>query len=204
MRCIWVVLCLVVSVLCVQFDIPIGALKCISEEYSGGILVKGRYGSPQEAEVTLFVSITDATGTEIHSSNDNQGTFAFTTDGAGGTYMFCFRHNPEPGGRLHYSYNRRVTLEVSSGVDTTDFAKVARDEHLNKMELEALKIQRNLEEVVGDLGYFKRREERHRDTNESTNGRVMWFSLVSMGIIVAIGSWQLLYLRRFFTQKKLI
>jgi len=108
------------------------------------------------------------------------------------------------GGRLHYSYNRRVTLEVSSGVDTTDFAKVARDEHLNKMELEALKIQRNLEEVVGDLGYFKRREERHRDTNESTNGRVMWFSLVSMGIIVAIGSWQLLYLRRFFTQKKLI
>jgi len=118
--------------------------------------------------------------------------------------MFCFRHNPEPGERLHYSYNRRVTLEVSSGVDTTDFAKVAREEHLNKMEVEALKIQRNLEEVVRDLEHFKLREERHRDTNESTNARVTWFSVVSMVVIVAIGSWQLLYLRRFFTQKKLI
>ena len=93
---------------------------------------------------------------------------------------------------MHYSYNRRVTLHVESGVDTTDFAKVAREEHLNKMEIEALKIQRNLEEVVRDLAYFKRREERHRDTNgkypepvtislniemnneiESTNSRVM-------------------------------
>jgi len=143
---------------------------------------------------------------------------------------------------MHYSYNRRVTLHVESGVDTTDFAKVAREEHLNKMEIEALKIQRNLEEVVRDLAYFKRREERHRDTNgkypepvtislnldlnneiESTNSRVMvmidsfplspsinslispqWFSIVSMVVIVAIGSWQLLYLRRFFAQKKLL
>jgi len=72
------------------------------------------------------------------------------------------------------------------------------------MEVEALKIQRNLEEVVRDLSYFKRREERHRDTNESTNSRVMWFSVISMAVIVCIGVWQLVYLRRFFTQKKLL
>jgi len=190
---------------CFKFDVPTGLKKCINEEYSGGILVKGRYSSPQEEQshVTLEVTISDSGGAELHSSHDNHGTFAFTTDG-GGVYMLCFHHNPGPGERLHYSYNRRVTVDLESGVDTTDFVKIAREEHLSKMEVDALKIQRNLEEVVRDLDYFKKREERHRDTSESTNARVLWFSLGSMGVIACLGVWQLVTLRRFFAQKKLL
>jgi len=111
----------------------------------------------------------------------------------------------EKGGSLHHSlYNRRVSLRLEAGVETTDFAKIGREEHLNKLEVDALRIQRSLEEVSLDLEHFKRREELHRDTTESTNARVMWLSVTSMIVIVCIGVWQLIYLRRFFTQKKLL
>jgi len=126
------VLCAVVLLLfplsdCVKFDVPTAVKQCIYEEYSGDTLVKGKFSSPQvdqQTRVTLEVTVSDSSGTELHSGHTNQGTFAFTTGGAGGVYFFCFRHNPEPGERLHYSYNRRVTLELESGVDTTDFGQI--------------------------------------------------------------------------------
>jgi len=153
----------------------------------------------------LEVVVSDSTGTELHVSSSNEGTFAFTTGGAGGVYSLCFSHQPGEGGSLHHSlYNRRVSLRLEAGVETTDFAKIGREEHLNKLEVDALRIQRSLEEVSLDLEHFKRREERHRDTTESTNSRVMWLSVTSMIVIVCIGVWQLIYLRRFFTQKKLL
>lgn len=39
---------------------------------------------------------------------------------------------------------------------------------------------------------------------ESTNTRVLYFSIFSMGILLALATWQVLYLRRFFKAKKLI
>jgi len=39
---------------------------------------------------------------------------------------------------------------------------------------------------------------------ESTNARVLWFSVLSMVILLVLGAWQLYYLKRFFQEKKLI
>ena len=33
-----------------------------------------------------------------------------------------------------------------------------------------------------------------RDTNESTNERVKWFAIGTMGMLVALGMWQVVYL----------
>jgi len=43
-----------------------------------------------------------------------------------------------------------------------------------------------------------------RNTNESTNERVQWFSLWSIAFLVCLGLWQIYYLRKFFQTKKLI
>jgi hypothetical protein len=42
------------------------------------------------------------------------------------------------------------------------------------------------------------REQKLRDTNESTNERVKWFSLGTMGVLVSLGGWQVVYLRAYF------
>ena len=65
----WVVaFLLVLPIHCVQFDVPTTINKCISEEYSGGILVKGRYASPQQTDVTLEVSVSKMDNECSHST----------------------------------------------------------------------------------------------------------------------------------------
>lgn len=48
------------------------------------------------------------------------------------------------------------------------------------------------------------REERFRQTSESTNQRVLWWSIVQTIILVAIGIWQMRHLKSFFEAKKLV
>lgn len=59
-------------------------------------------------------------------------------------------------------------------------------------------------EVVSELEYLKVREQKLRDTNESTNERVKWFAFGTMGMLVGLGVWQVIYLRQYFRSKHLI
>ena len=62
----------------------------------------------------------------------------------------------------------------------------------------------NLLTYLLDFQYMKTREEEMRDTNESTNSRVLYFSIFSMCCLIGLATWQVLYLRKFFKAKKLI
>ena len=48
------------------------------------------------------------------------------------------------------------------------------------------------------MEYLKTREQKLRDTNESTNERVKWFAIGTMGMLVGLGAWQVVYLRAYF------
>lgn len=53
-------------------------------------------------------------------------------------------------------------------------------------------------EVVSEMEYLRSREQKLRDTNESTNERVKWFAFGTMGMLVGLGVWQVIYLRAYF------
>lgn len=48
------------------------------------------------------------------------------------------------------------------------------------------------------------REAEMREVSETTNARVAWFSIFSLGICILVSGLQLWYLKRFFRKKKLI
>ena len=51
---------------------------------------------------------------------------------------------------------------------------------------------------------FQYREERFRQTSESTNSRVLWWSLGQTCILIVMGAWQMRHLKTFFEAKKLV
>lgn len=53
-------------------------------------------------------------------------------------------------------------------------------------------------EIVNEMEYLRAREQTLRDTNESTNERVKWFAFGTMGMLVGLGAWQVVYLRAYF------
>jgi hypothetical protein len=52
--------------------------------------------------------------------------------------------------------------------------------------------------------FQRHREAGFRNTSESTNARVAWWSLFTTALVVGLGIWQVLYLKSFFKKKKLV
>jgi hypothetical protein len=77
---------------------------------------------------------------------------------------------------------------------------VQATEKLKPVETELRRIEELVSEIVTEMEYLRGREQKLRDTNESTNNRVKWFAFGTMGILAALGAWQVIYLRAYFRQ----
>lgn len=76
--------------------------------------------------------------------------------------------------------------------------KPATKEALNPMEDAVRQLGNSLDAIQRDQKYLLIRETRHRDTAESTNGRIVWYSLFESLVLLSISLGQVFYLRKFF------
>jgi len=148
--------------------------------------------------------IEDPKGAIVYPNPDAKaGTFAFHTEEEG-NFRFCFLDNYRSGAPILQIPGRTVALTINTGVAAKDYAEVAKKENLDPLALELRKIEDAAERVKDEMMYMKTREEEMRDTNESSNSRVVWLTVLTMVILVATAVFQILYLRRYFQVKKLI
>ncbi|KAF5357038.1 hypothetical protein D9756_006739 [Leucocoprinus leucothites] len=97
-----------------------------------------------------------------------------------------------------------VDLDVDIGADAVDYNAIANQESLSSLETEMRKLEGVVKEILDEMEYLKKREERFTSTNTSTNIRVQnfaWFSILSLA---ALGVWQIFHLRAYFKRKYLI
>ncbi|KAF8155958.1 emp24/gp25L/p24 family/GOLD-domain-containing protein [Crassisporium funariophilum] len=134
-----------------------------------------------------------------------EGRLAVTTHGEGEVGV-CLRNfiegdvGYEEAGKL----SRVIDLDIDIGADAVDYNAIANQESLSGLETEMRKLEGIVKEVVDEMGYLKKREERFTETNSSTNIRVQnfaWFTLFSLAGLCA---WQIFHLRAFFKRKYLI
>ena len=94
--------------------------------------------------------------------------------------------------------SRHVELDIDIGADARDWSAIQAQEKLKPVETELRRIEEMVNEIVGEMDYLRTREQKLRDTNESTNERVKWFAFGTMGMLVGLGAWQVVYLRAYF------
>ncbi|ERE73513.1 transmembrane protein Tmp21-like protein [Cricetulus griseus] len=169
--------------------------------------------------VSHVCMITDSAGHILYAKEDaTKGKFAFTTEDYD-MFEVCFESKGT--GRIP---DQLVILDMKHGVEAKNYEEVcitptneegvtlravslfqiAKVEKLKPLEVELRRLEDLSESIVNDFAYMKKREEEMRDTNESTNTRVLYFSIFSMFCLIGLATWQVFYLRRFFKAKKLI
>ena len=58
-----------------------------------------------------------------------------------------------------------------------------------------------LGQVKDEQEYIVMRERTHRNTAESTNARVKWWSIFQLGVVAGNAGWQVWWIKRFFEVK---
>lgn len=175
----------------------------VAEEQLVVVSIKssGRIGDGQQ----LNFYIVDSLGNEYRRKNDIAGNnrVAFTSH-HNAAVDICFTNEKNLKWGSGADLYREIELEIESGAAARDWNAVQAAEKLKPVELELRRVQELTNEIAEELQYLKSREERMRDTNESTNSRVKWFSILVIISLIGLGVWQIQYLRHYFKVKHII
>lgn len=187
----------------VWLDLPPSGTKCVSEEIQPNVVVLADYSIIYEghthSDITIAIKVTSPYGNMLHhKENIKTGQFAFTTTEPG-NYLACFWIDSADKG-----VGASVNLDWKIGIAAKDWDSVARKEKLEGVELELTKLEAAVQAIHENLLYLRAREAEMREVSERTNGRVAWFSIMSLGVCIVVSILQLWHLKSFFRKRKLI
>lgn len=187
-----------------------GATKCFIEEVPKDTLVMtdfeteqllafGAQAEPRFRELAMRVSVRDPTNNLILQRElPTSSRFAFTSRN-GGEHHICFQTNSTrwfgSGMQLKFS------LDIDTGAGAVDYDDLAKVEHLDNIEVLVRRLNDRVRACRKEIAYQKSREEQHRDTSESTNSRVMYWSLLQTTLLAASGLWQIHHLKPFLIRR---
>ncbi|XP_033217378.1 transmembrane emp24 domain-containing protein bai isoform X2 [Belonocnema kinseyi] len=195
---------LIVDVHSIMWYLEPNQHKCLKEEIQANVLVTGEYEVSEAHGQKVDYVIKDSRGHILSQKEDiphgKSLKFSFVTE-VYDTFEICFTShvpNQERGMR------QEVSLITKRGIEAKSYEGIGEASKLKPIEVELKKLEDLSEAIVQDFARMRKNEEEMRDTNESTNARVLYFSIFSMFCLLGLATWQVFYLRRYFRAKKLI
>lgn len=128
---------------------------------------------------------------QVHERATSSGDHSFTAT-MDGRYMYCFSNE-------HWQAN---TKEVSFNVHGIVYVPESEAPQ-DPLEREVRTLAELLAQIKDEQGYIVVRERTHRNTAESTNARVKWWSIFQLGVLIGEGVFQVWWLKRFFEVRSL-
>ncbi|KAL1925561.1 uncharacterized protein VTP21DRAFT_444 [Calcarisporiella thermophila] len=123
---------------------------------------------------------------------ESTGTYSIIAERSG-RYTYCFSND------MSTVSEKTVTFYVH-GFQKSD----ADAEHLDPLDREIRELRDSLSAIKDEQEYMVLREKRHYQTCDSTNSRVLWWSMFQTGVLAAVCFWQVYYLKRFFEVKRMV
>ncbi|XP_041979776.1 transmembrane emp24 domain-containing protein eca [Aricia agestis] len=194
------------------FHIAEGERKCFIEEIPDDTTVLVNYkvelfdprsgGFMKSAPgIGMHVEVRDPNDRVVLSRvYSSEGMISFTST-TPGEHVICMYSNSSSwfsGSQI------RVHLDIQVGEHAVDYANVAQKDKLSELQLRIRQLLDQVHQITKEQSYQRHREERFRQTSESTNQRVLWWSLLQTGVLLGIGYWQMRHLKSFFEAKKLV
>ncbi|CCE64237.1 hypothetical protein TPHA_0H00270 [Tetrapisispora phaffii CBS 4417] len=186
-------LLLVISVTAHNVLLPAYGKRCFIETlHKGDILgISFQFGDrfpESSAQLTGDLIMYGSTKNEILKSvrDVTHGDESITAMKSG-TYEFCFSNEASGITTKDVTFNVHGTKYVDADGDDTD-----------TLEGSVNALMKLVHEVRNEQEYLILRERTHRNTAESTNERVKWWSIFQLVFVIFNALFQIFYLKRFF------
>ncbi|TDL29448.1 supernatant protein factor C-terminal domain-containing protein [Rickenella mellea] len=112
----------------------------------------------------------------------------------------------EKDGRHEYCFSNQMSTLADKMVSFNVHGVIymGEDDAIAPIEREIRALAKGLQAVKDEQEYIVVRERVHRNTAESTNSRVKWWSILQAIVLFSVCAWQIYYLKSFFEVKRVI
>ncbi|KAK2593216.1 hypothetical protein QQS21_009056 [Conoideocrella luteorostrata] len=131
----------------------------------------------------------------LQGEKERQGDFVFTAQHAG-EYSFCFDNEMSTFAEKYVDFE--ISVENEARTAQLPSKQGTSPEQTSALEDSIFKISSQLSTISRNQKYFRTRENRNFSTVNSTEKRIVNFSIVQIGLIVCMGALQVFVVRFFF------
>ncbi|KAL8820726.1 MAG: hypothetical protein Q9223_001114 [Gallowayella weberi] len=191
--------------------------KCFYEELPKDTMVAGHYKAEKmdtntnsfvlNPDVSILVTVDEVFDNDhrvVNTKGSATGKFTFSAADSG-EHKICFLPSVSGGGGwLHGGQMMggiRLTLDLAIGetsqIESTDKSKI--QDIVQKVK----DLNSRLQDIRREQVFQREREAEFRDQSESTNARVVRWTLLQLVVLGVTCAWQLSHLRAFFIKQKL-
>jgi len=171
-------------------DLTAGSKECFFEDLHSEDKMTVTYQVAGGGHLDIDFYLKNPRGQNMYELlHADTGTYSFTAN-IDGRYTYCFSNE----------FSQVTGKTVSFNVHGIMY--VEDDAHTAPIEKEIRALSSALEAVKDEQEYIVVRERLHRDTAESTNDRVKWWSITQTGLLVLVCGTQVYYLKRTFEVKR--
>ncbi|KAG2195298.1 hypothetical protein INT46_009773 [Mucor plumbeus] len=180
--------------LAMSIDIQPHENECFYEELDKGDKLSLTFQVGQGGNLDIDFWISDPDDNVLVSSTRKTKVSKSVTANKAGRYTYCFSNKISTVSAKSVNFNANVNLKNAVNDDN--------EEDPLKNEIEELAD--SILAVKAEQEYIVARERRHRDTAESTNTRVKWWSVSQIALLIVVCFWQVRYLKHFFEVKRAV
>ncbi|XP_031847487.1 transmembrane p24 trafficking protein eclair [Nomia melanderi] len=156
---------------------------------------------PSSPGMGMHVEVSDPDDKMILSRvYSSEGRISFTSH-TPGEHVICLYSNSTA---WFSGTQLRVHLDIEEGQRAIIYNNSAQVEKFTELQLRLRQLLDQVEQITKEQNYQRYREERFRQTSESTHRRVFWWSLTQFVVLLGMGTWQMKHLKNFFEAKKLV
>ncbi|CAG0914431.1 unnamed protein product [Notodromas monacha] len=166
-----------------------GNSKCLSDQVHKNVLVAGRYNVSEVSGHAVDLSVTDSgSQTLVSRVSTTGGKFVFINDDVD-LFQICFVSRIVDQKLVPRKVTfHQVFLDVRHGVEAKSYEGLKNTAKLQEMEVELRRLEDLSASIMHDFNVMKEREATMRDTNESTNSRVLLFSAFGILWLAAVAA----------------
>jgi len=173
------------------------AEECFFDKVSAGTKMGLTFEVAEGGFLDIDVRIVGPDGKQIYAGErESNGKYTFAAH-MDGSYTYCFS-------------NKMSTMTPKIVMFTMDIGDAPKDEaseseaHHSKLEEMIKELSTSLMGVKHEQDYMEVRERIHRSINDSTNQRVVLWSVFEAVVLVAMTVGQVYYLKRFFEVRRVV
>ncbi|EMD40692.1 hypothetical protein CERSUDRAFT_91429 [Gelatoporia subvermispora B] len=164
------------------------ALPVISRKLVSQMTVTYQVGGGGHLDIDFW--LTDPSGHALAKHlKQSTGSISITAK-KDGRHEYCFSN------QMSSVVDKIVSFNVHGVIYVDD------DDTVAPIEREIRALAQGLTSVKDEQEYIVIRERRHRNTAESTNSRVKWWSVLQAIMLFCVVAWQVYYLKSFFEVKR--
>ncbi|XP_026501391.1 transmembrane emp24 domain-containing protein 2 [Vanessa tameamea] len=184
---------------CYTITVDAHAEECFFENVEADTKMGLSFEIAEGGFLDIDVKITGPDGNIIHSGQrESSGIYTFSA-ATSGRYTYCFSN------QMSTMTPKVVMFNLEVGEPPNKKAN-EKDEEVNHNKLEDMikELGTTLKTVKHEQEYMQVRDRIHRAINESTNSRVVMWSIFEASVLLVMTLGQVYYLKRFFEVQRVV